>query len=383
MNTLNELNLKRFPFREIPDEESIKNWIGSPTLKRDLSLLIRKYRREYPSSIQPIWGWYGAGKTHTLLHLQYKLASEEGNIIPIYSEISPDIEQFIDLYKEIMSYVFSSGLIEKLSRAFQETLLKLGEYAFINEICAGNENFYNGMHNYVYGSTELKNIIRGWFQGEMIYLKELKKVNITSRIESDADAINILQTIVKLIHENENLSSLVLLFDEFQRIGSIPIKKKEKIQRFFETLYNRCPNDLHLILAYSGRSLNKIHDLISPALRDRMGVTKFLSINILEEDLAILFIKELLKINQIDIEKENGYFPFTEEAIDEFVKFFITEKWKLKTRNIMSCCMTILEVFIYDFEDNIAKIINAPYVLKLLNVIKNDQERVKMLLKVD
>ena len=114
MEMLEKLGYSRFPFRVVPDEESSKIWAGDAELEKTIKRLKHKYMNTIPSTIQPLWGWYGAGKTHTLLYLNYLLSSDNDKAVSVYVEFSPDFSTFLDLYKLIMSKLFKQLVMKCL-----------------------------------------------------------------------------------------------------------------------------------------------------------------------------------------------------------------------------------------------------------------------------
>ncbi|MHA1400217.1 MAG: hypothetical protein ACTSQE_07695 [Candidatus Heimdallarchaeaceae archaeon] len=384
--SIEDLGYSRRPFRVIPDKESSKHWAGTKKLKKEIEMLSRKISSEGPSSIKPIWGWYGAGKTHTLLYLNHILEKNSKDSIVIYTEFSPDLSRFFELYKLIIRTIFSTNQIQKLTDAFKEVYNNIctNDTEFINSVCPHFDYFFYAVHRYIYGDQEDKEIIRKWFFGDRIHLNKLKERNIYSRIEDDQAAVDVLSSIINLLIKSTSYKNLIIMIDEFSRLDSLPFRKKETFQSFFEFLFNSCPNNLHLILAYSSRQADKIRELLTPAMLSRLGLTKTMKIKILETTEAENFITELIRINKKQTANDQDeLFPFTEDSIITIVNYFNKKGWILKARNIMEVCNYLFEEYIYEVDDYENHYLDAKFVIQKLNELSEDEEMGYRLKKED
>ncbi|MCK4239855.1 MAG: hypothetical protein KAX33_12065, partial [Candidatus Lokiarchaeota archaeon] len=109
------LQLIDWPFRIVPDENFYSFIADRTQLISDIKILQRNLSRRSSSSIHLMWAWFGAGKTHTLRHIEY-LCKTEKHIIPIYIEFPKTTKNFLDIYRN-----FISGIdIEMVNNAYLE-----------------------------------------------------------------------------------------------------------------------------------------------------------------------------------------------------------------------------------------------------------------------
>lgn len=77
------LGLLEWPFRVVPDESFYSFMADREQLVSDIRTLLRNLSRRSASSMHLMWAWSGAGKTHTLRHMEYLCRNEFTNFVPI------------------------------------------------------------------------------------------------------------------------------------------------------------------------------------------------------------------------------------------------------------------------------------------------------------
>jgi len=93
------LHLVDWPFRTVPDESFYSFMADRTQLVSDIKTLLRNLSRRPSSSMHLMWAWFGAGKTHTLRHLEYLCKTQFTNIVPIYIEFPKSTKNFLDIYR--------------------------------------------------------------------------------------------------------------------------------------------------------------------------------------------------------------------------------------------------------------------------------------------
>src|SRR5207253_797365 len=99
---------------------------------------------------------------------------------------------------------------------------------------------------------------------------ERKSIGVNYLIRSPEDAINALTTLTRLTtYGTNNSTKLVLMLDEFQKIGEIRGAVANEIKSALHTLFNENPKSLALFLAFSSGRQENVYYLLSPELRSR------------------------------------------------------------------------------------------------------------------
>jgi len=93
------LHLVDWPFQTVPDERFYSFMADRTQPVFDIKTLLRNLSRRPSSSMHLMWAWFGAGKTHTLRHLEYLCKTEFTNIVPIYIEFPKSTKNFLDIYR--------------------------------------------------------------------------------------------------------------------------------------------------------------------------------------------------------------------------------------------------------------------------------------------
>ncbi len=97
------LNLTDWPFRVVPDVSFYAFMADRKQLTQDIRVLLRNLSRRPTSSMHLMWAWFGAGKTHTLHHIEHLCKSEFDSITPIYVEFPRGAKSFLDVYRSFIS----------------------------------------------------------------------------------------------------------------------------------------------------------------------------------------------------------------------------------------------------------------------------------------
>ena len=172
--------LTRNPFRITPDEESSKHWAGDSDLEKQIIRLAKTISYPGQSTIKSIWGWYGSGKTHSLLYIDHYIQLKSEDSICVYLEFTTNFTDFLSFYRNIMRNIFATYQIDKIIEAFKEIYRKYeNEEDFIRRISPDCKDFFYGMYEYIYGhNEESKKTVQRWLIGDKVHLNDLRKFNI-------------------------------------------------------------------------------------------------------------------------------------------------------------------------------------------------------------
>lgn len=333
-----ELNLKEWPFQIVPDEEFAKIWAGRPQTKKQIGLLLRKMQFIPKSGLHLLWANFGMGKTHTLLHIQYLCEQTNGRLIPVYAVMPKKANGFLEVYRAIVSQLPYGYLGDQLVAAGQGWSGSMAMHPLFSQ----SPGVVNALLAIRGGDTEKGVIAKQWIMAQPgLTARELRKAGITYRIKTPEDAINTLDALTNLaIYSSSKIQKkLIVMLDEFQRIGELRTRVRDEINAGLHSYYNDHPKGLEIILSFSfGRQDNMTY-LLNDALNSRAEPQQ-ISLDVLSEEEAVDFLKDLLLQFRIHPTEQWAY-PFSEEAI-YYLIHRISQTESLTPRRLMQYSSHVL-----------------------------------------
>ena len=188
-------------------------------LAGEIRNLLRNLSRQPTSSMHLMWAWFGAGKTHTLKHMEYLCHAEFTNIVPIYVEFPKSAKNFLDLYRS-----FIAGIdLEVVSNAYLEVFTSTAKDKISKELTFDYCDLSNALTFLYSGKRDQQEVAIKWLRTECREKQVLKTIGITKPIQTVEDAIRIMMWLVRLINLGDTLSGevrrVLLMLDEYQRVG--------------------------------------------------------------------------------------------------------------------------------------------------------------------
>jgi hypothetical protein len=300
------------PFRDSPfslmaDEAAAQSWAGRDKVLAQLRKLCRSWANLNDSTLDLMWANLGAGKTHALLHLKYMLANDpkHKNAIPIFIELPEHVSKFLEVYRLI---------------AAKLPFEKLAEFA--NRNTAVDVRIRRACRAISQGDHNEKQLAMDWLNAGRPALRDLRSITgIDSRIEQDADAEHVLADVLKLFAENA--VRVVLLVDEFQRIGRLPQKSREALLAHVRGLFSRTPRNMSVVLAIGTRVEKTAIELLPPELKTIIGMRAAISL----PEMSVPEAKDFLG-KRFLFYRPSGYagdlfYPFTESTIDRVLNYLV------------------------------------------------------------
>lgn len=297
------------PFSLVATVEGAACWAGRGDVLAQLQKLCRSWSNRADSSVDLMWANLGAGKTHALLHLSSLLKLEnESPPIVVFVELPEHLRNFAELYSRIVRQL---PLHELMTDALQES--------------AGiSLELQRASRAYVAGGTPGKQVVEDWITGGRPHLKDLRATTgIAARIETDAQAE---QSLTELLHIcARQRRRVVLLVDEFQRIGHLPQKARESLLSHLRGVLSRCSAYFSIVFAVGSRMERTALDLLSPELKTIMGVRPLISLPSISQDEASGFVLERLAWFRPSNFNGDKALPFTDAMIKSAVNFLANE----------------------------------------------------------
>ena len=116
------LHLREWPFQIVPSPTFYKIWAGRNEIKQTLTEMFKRVQQRDPSTIYLLWGYYGAGKSHSLRYFQWKLSND--NQYPTftgYHEFPTSVKKFVEIYQSFITKVNFQD-IERVAKLVHENL---------------------------------------------------------------------------------------------------------------------------------------------------------------------------------------------------------------------------------------------------------------------
>ena len=340
------LSLVEWPFQTTPDQNFYTFMADRAQVKDDLGGILRSLSRRNTSTIHLMWSWYGAGKTHTLRHIEYMCRNEYTGILPIYTEMPKSLKNFCDMYRS-----FAAALDFELARnCFLEVVTSPIKETMNKELRTMSLDMFNALSTLCTGTDRQQDVVLRWLRGETLTLGEIRPLGIGKRITSAEDAIRAVSWIVRLFNAGASLSEqgtgrVVWMIDEFQQVGqSKPVARE--VNNCLHSIFNRCPNSLSLFISFSGRPEKGYPPWLSPELADRIGVQKVVVLPPLTRSEAKGFVRDVLDHFRPanPTTGDAGFFPFQEGTVDLLLELIEKDRHEIRPRSIMQYFTSVLEV---------------------------------------
>ncbi|AMM40020.1 hypothetical protein HS1_000214 [Candidatus Desulfofervidus auxilii] len=342
-------HLSDWPFRVVPDESFYSFMADRTQLVGDINTLLRNLSRQPASSIHLMWAWFGAGKTHTLRHIEYLCKTKVSNIIPIYIEFPKSTKNFLDIYR-----AFINGIdIETLKNAYLEIFTSPEKDKIQKKLHFDFPDLSNALMLLYQGNLEQQEIAIRWLRTEYREKKILRNINVVKPIQSAEDAIKVISWLIRLLSSGEVISGevkrILWMIDEYQRIEKLRKSVIEEINGCLHSIFNQCPNGLSIIISFSGYPEEKRYPTwLSPEIKDRIGIEKPLLLPPLSKKEAFKFIEDILlhfRAYPSHINIHDRYFPFTKESIEKVIDIIIDKAKKSKRKDEEPKPRTIMQFF--------------------------------------
>ena len=347
---MDHLGFVQWPFSVVPRPEHCTFIAGRDQLRTDITQLLRALSRRDTSSIQVLWSWFGAGKTHALYYLDHtaRLLRENAasiRLMPAYTEFPKSATGFMDLYRVIISRLD----LEEVVDAYLEVKTARRSEAVLTELQRISPDLDSALRAMAIDDGAKCSAATRWLRADRVPLSEFRQVGIAQRIASTDHATQVLSLIVRLLADaarcRGSLGARILwLIDEFQRIQPLGKRPLGDINAGLHSLFNAAPVGLTLVVSFSGAPKERtLPDWFSPELRDRIGTTRVMVLPPLQPDQALAFVREILEhYRPAGREWPSAYFPFTRSCCRVIIEHLM-ENAALQPRTLIHGFNAVLE----------------------------------------
>jgi hypothetical protein len=362
-----KFNLSEWPFRTTADENFASVWAGRPKTKTQLDRLLRKITLVPKSGLHVFWANFGMGKTHTLYHLKYRCLQTNGQIIPIYAVMPKRSTGFLELYREIIQAFLGADLREYLGKQLVELgQTTKGTSVALHPMFSKSPGVVKALLAIRNGDIEETTTAMQWLTAQPgLPASAMRAIGVTYRIKTPEDGIAALSSLIDLCTWGSNSQKqLMLMIDEFQRIGELRNNIISQVNSSLHTVFNSRPTNLQLLLTFSFGKKENVDYLLSAELKSRAEPLA-INLDVLSLEESIVFLGDLLGQFRIQPSQQNPLYPFSQAAANEML-MVISRNKSLTPRRIMLFANHILTEYLLNDTD-IASEISRDEVISILN----------------
>jgi hypothetical protein len=297
-------------------------WAGRQAVLDQLKRIQSAYERRSDSSLDMMWANLGAGKSHALFHLAFRLESsqnKQGRILPVVVEMPEQVRSFHDLYRKIVAKIPIGELAAPLA---------------ILPVDGSLRELKQAGHVLAHGGGQESEVAWQWITGGRPYLTDLRRcTNIGRRIEDDVSATDALCGILKALGNQQ--TRLVVLLDEFQRISILKKSTREALLSSLRSVFSRTPEFFSVLLGAALRMERNALDLLSPELRTLLGRRPTLSLPEMSVVEAVEFVRERFRFFRPSGFNGPPFAPFSEGGINVTIEILKEKARPLIPREIL------------------------------------------------
>jgi len=338
---------KKWPFAIVPEEHA-NVWADRHSLYSQMKGLFEDFGQNNISFVQLLWGYLGAGKTHTLRHFQYALENKK-NTTFVYSRFPVGAKSFYELYRDGFVQSFNFGMFVKKCADIWKTLTaeKDEEDAFLwilDRFAHQSYDFAQVICNLgriwsISPAEALRHpsfgLSRMWIQGAKLGLRNMREIGVTKNIKNDDDAVFSLGVLLRLLTQgmanNEEAVTVIWMLDDSQVLLG-----NKTIQRGLRRAIDESPRRLLILISFATTDPEKIRLGLSDELRTVCSPS-LLEVPPLDKTEAFQFMVDLINDPNFKEKGKDKFYPYTEEAIEELIKNMMDKGIDLLPRNINKC----------------------------------------------
>jgi hypothetical protein len=344
-----------WPFRVVP-ERSPDLWADRKKLFGEMDAAFHDTLEKKRSTFLCVWGYVGAGKSHSLLHFKSLFEKDRKNIV-IYSPLPKEMRRFADLYQQGFCNVIDSIAF---SRIAADIWTKLNPRAVdLADEMKALETVSNEITN---GRIDIANVIltlgktvvisrsirdpmcllsQAWLSGERLSKRELIGLGVSANLTDDSDFVRAASSIIRMLTYQNNgcqgYGSLIWMLDDchyFAEIKKQSQKNIAAIQQGLRDMFDLCPDNLCLTLSFASGNSSIIKELLIEDLQSR--VSRMIEVPPLTVEESFDFIFDLINNEKFRSEnaKDDEYYPYTKESIKLIIQSISSEA-DLTPRNLM------------------------------------------------
>ena len=346
---------KNWPFRMVP-ERSAEIWADRKKIFEEMNASFNDTLDKKRSSLICVWGYVGAGKSHSLLHFKTLLGKNGKNAV-VYSTLPKEMRRFADLYQQgffsAINPIFLGKVAADVWTKLNPSGVSLDEEMkaielVTNEIACDRMDIATvilALGRSIATNKSLKDPIYlfslAWLSGERLPKKYLSLLGVSANLTDDSDFVKVGSSIIRLLTYKSDkcleYSSVIWMLDDCHYFTDLKKQSQKNfvaIQQGIRDMFDLCPDNLSLTLSFASSSFSVMKELLVPDLQSRVSRTIQIPPLALEE--SIEFISDLLCNEKFRSENANDkYYPFTKESLKLTIELISKQGDDLTPRNLM------------------------------------------------
>ncbi len=343
---------RAWPFRTVP-EATPELWADRKAVLQNLEAFASDVCDRDASVFGIVWGEFGAGKSHSLLHLRRKIRAETNGIV-VYSPLPKQMSQFSDLYRQGFVSAMSFYEIAKSAAALWKRLNPSGiderlEMDSVQETCKiisdGWTDFAQVIHTLgriIALTGSLKDPLclaaEAWLYGRRLTNRELRFLGASSNLTYDTDFVRATTSLIRLfMHQSTDSRPFFWFLDDCHFMAGLKPGQKRLsiIQQGIRDVFDGCPSKLGLVMAFASKESSHLSELLIGDILSRSSYR--IEIPVLNEEDALEFALGILGASSVIKGKGSSQsYPFTSEGLRESVDL-LSRKTDLTPRELMKC----------------------------------------------
>jgi len=350
-------NLREWPFRTSADEKYASVWAGRKATKVQLDRLLRIMTIVPSSALHVFWANFGMGKTHSLYHIKHLCSKTSGQIIPIYAVMPKRSTGFLELYRAIVEPFLTVEMSDYLGRQLVDLgQNNRGSNVALHPMFANSPGVVRAILALRSGNLEAIETAKQWISGTPgISPRALTAIGISYRIKTPEAAISALSTLINLVTwGGAKQKQILLMLDEFQRIGELNTQVGSQVNSSLHTIFNAHPTGLQLFLTFSFGRKENVDFLLSSELKSRAQPLT-INLDVLSQEESVMFLADLLGEFRITKDEQRPLYPFSKEAVNTMMKK-IAQRKTLTPRRIMLYADHIMKEHYLNVDESLEEI---------------------------
>lgn len=311
MQNFDHLFVNRWPFTNVPDDESSRLWADRSTLRAQIDRLIWRWSRYDQSTIHLMWADLGAGKSHTLRYIQARVGDDAtSSMYPVYSVLPRELRNFVNVYQAILSSIDLESLAEQTIAIVRQ----MGKESLIKAAFTELPEAVTALIALLSQNESQRRTAAEWIRGTRgLTKRDLREIGVLRSIRSTDDAVAALSGIMYVMRAAKKTSRFIVMLDEAQRLGQASNKVRHDVNVGLQTWYDSSPHNLTLILSFGSGDEAYVRHMVSPELQRREDHER-LRLDLLRTDEIVDFVGDLLDQSRSKTPPDR-WFPFTKSLV--------------------------------------------------------------------
>jgi len=275
-----------------------------------------------------LYGSFGVGKTHFLLHLKYRIA-ERADGVYVATPSCHRRTSFVEFYRAVVSAIGRTTVTDLLARAVKNRA-KLSELGLSEDLAYVIDKAMKSKASF---------LLWKFISGEKLKAAEAEKLETVRPQLSAEDAVSILNTIA-IQYRKINKKPLLLLVDEFETTINLGGDAKVEFTEALRSIVDE-GSSIGVVFALTARAIAEIPEPLElDQVKRRIGVTNYVEFDEYKDEELEKFMREVIHYRHdptFDTQKALGTlqtketvdvdtFPFSREALKEIVSSVVLFK---------------------------------------------------------